>query len=152
MQEPALAGERIVSELLERIKGSARVEVVYGEPREIGEKTIIPVAVLAYGFGAGAGAGSGGSGGDGAKAGGSGGGGGGAVRVQPVGVLEVTAEETRLVPVLDWTRIITTGITFLGLWLVVRALRGGRRRRHRWGRRCPHARPLRSRRRRRRRG
>ena len=128
MQEPALAGERIVSDLVERIKSSARVEVVYGEPKEIGEKTIIPVAVVAYGFAAGAGGGAGGPGGNGASASGGGGGGGAAVRVQPVGVLEVTAEDTRLVPVFDWTRIITTGITFLGLWLVVRALRGGRRR------------------------
>ncbi len=125
MQEPTLAGERIVSDILERIRGSARVEVVYGEPREIGDKTIIPVSVVAYAFGAGAGEGAGG---EGAESGaGRGGGGGGAVRVQPVGVLEVTAEETRLVPILDWTRIITTGITFFGLWLVVRAVRGRRK-------------------------
>ncbi len=127
MQEPALAGQRIVNELAERIKGSAKVEVVYGEPREIGEKTIIPVAVVAYGFGAGAGGGSG-PGGDGASgSGGGGGGGGGGVRVHPVGVLEVTADETRLVPILDWTRIITTGLTFFGLWMIVRALRGRRK-------------------------
>lgn len=127
MAEPALAGERIVSELTDRIKGSARVEVVYGEPRELRGRTVIPVAVAAYAFCAGAGAGSLG-GGDGRGAGTGGGGGGGAVRVHPVGVLEVSDEGTRLVPVLDWTRIVTTGITFLGLWLVVRALRGGRRR------------------------
>ncbi len=128
MQEPALVGEHIVSGLLERIKGSAQVEVVYGEPREIGEKTVIPIAAVAYGFGAGAGAGSGGPGGDGASGGsGSGGGGGGGVRVQPVGVLEVTADETRLVPILDWTRIITTGLTFFGIWMIVRALRGRRK-------------------------
>ena len=126
MQEPALAGKRIVSELVERIKSSAKVEVVYGEPREIGEKTIIPVAVVAYGFGAGAGGGSGPSG-DGAIGCGGGGGGGGGVRVHPVGVLEVTADETRLVPILDWTRIITTGLTFFGLWMIVRALRGRRK-------------------------
>ncbi len=129
MQEPALAGEHIVSGLLERIKGSAKVEVVYGEPREIGEKTVIPVAAVAYGFGAGAGAGPGGPGGDGASggSGGGGGAGGGAVRIHPVGVLEVTPDETRLVPVLDWTRIITTGLTFFGLWMIVRALRGRRK-------------------------
>ena len=124
MQESTFTGERIVSEVLDRIRGSARVEVVYGEAREIGDKTIIPVAVVAYAFGAGAGGGASplGEGSTG------GGGGGGGVRVQPVGVLEVTQEETRLVPVLDWTRIITTALTFLGLWMVVRALRGGRRR------------------------
>ncbi len=127
MQEPALAGQRIVSELVERIKGSAKVEVVYGEPREIGEKTIIPVAVVAYGFGAGAAGGGAGPSGDGAIGSGGGGGGGGGVRVHPVGVLEVTADETRLVPILDWTRIITTGLTFFGLWMIVRALRGRRK-------------------------
>ena len=128
MQEPALAGEHIVSGLLERIKGSAKMEVVYGEPREIGEKTVIPVAAVAYGFGAGAGAGPGGLGGDGASGGsGGGGGGGGVVRIHPVGVLEVTPDETRLVAVLDWTRIITTGLTFFGLWMIVRALRGRRK-------------------------
>ena len=127
MQEPALAGQRIVSELVERIKGSAKVEVVYGEPREIGEKTIIPVAVVAYGFGAGAGGRGAGPSGDGAIGSGGGGGGGGGVRVHPVGVLEVTADETRLVPILDWTRIITTGLTFFGLWMIVRALRGRRK-------------------------
>ncbi len=127
MQEPALAGQRIVTELVERIKGSAKVEVVYGEPREIGDKTIIPVAVVAYGFGAGAGGGGAGPSGDGAIGSGGGGGGGGGVRVHPVGVLEVTADETRLVPILDWTRIITTGLTFFGLWMIVRALRGRRK-------------------------
>ncbi len=127
MQEPALAGQRIINELVERIKGSAKVEVVYGEPREIGDKTIIPVAVVAYGFGAGAGGGGAGPSGDGAIGSGGGGGGGGGVRVHPVGVLEVTADETRLVPILDWTRIITTGLTFFGLWMIVRALRGRRK-------------------------
>ncbi len=128
MQEPALAGERIVNELVERIRGSAKVEVVFGEPREIGEKTIVPVAAVAYGFGAGAGAGTGGRpGDDGATGSGSGSGGGGGVRVQPICVLEVSADETRLVPVLDWTRIITTGLTFFGIWMIVRALRGRRK-------------------------
>ncbi|MCH8920368.1 MAG: hypothetical protein IIA23_06620, partial [Chloroflexi bacterium] len=65
--------------------------------------------------------------GDGAIGSGGGGGGGGGVRVHPVGVLEVTADETRLVPILDWTRIITTGLTFFGLWMIVRALRGRRK-------------------------
>ncbi len=103
---------------------------MFGEPREIGDKTIIPVAAVAYGFGAGAGGGSGERPGhDGVEAIGSGGGGGGGggVRVQPIGVLEVTAEETRLVPILDWTRIITTGLTFFGLWMLLRALRGRRK-------------------------
>jgi uncharacterized spore protein YtfJ len=127
MQEHTVTGERIVSELMERIKGSAKVEVVYGEAREIGEKTIIPVAVVAYGFGAGAGTGTRDTAGGDGLSGTGGSGGAGAVRVQPVGVLEVTADETRMVPVFDWTRIVTTAITFLGLAMLIRALRARRK-------------------------
>ena len=124
MQESSAYGERIVTDLADRIRGSAKVEVVFGEPREIGDKTLIPVAAVAYGFGAGAGSGAGEEpSGNGAKSGaGSGGGGGGGVRVQPVGVLEVTQDETRLVPIMDWTRIITTGLTVFGAWMIVRAV------------------------------
>ena len=128
MQESGVTGEHIVSELVERIKGSAKVEVVFGEPREIGEKTIIPVAAVAYGFGGGAGTRAREeAGGDGASRAGVGSGGGGGVRVHPVGVLEVTADETRLVPILDWTRIIRTAVIFLGLAMVIRALKGRRK-------------------------
>ena len=124
MQETAAPppGERLVSTLADRVKGSARVEVVYGEGREVGDKTIIPVAAVAYGFGGGGGSGMDENG----KGGGEGSGGMGGVRVQPVGVLEVTPEETRLVAVIDWTRVITTAISFIGVWMIVRALRGRR--------------------------
>ena len=44
-----------------------------------------------------------------------------------VGRLEVHADGARLVAILDWTRIITTGLTFFGLWMIVRALRGRRK-------------------------
>ncbi len=42
------------------------------------------------------------------------------MRVQPAGILEVDGDETRLVPILDWTRIITTGLTVFGVWMVFR--------------------------------
>jgi uncharacterized spore protein YtfJ len=128
MQETASAGpgERLVTGLADRVRGTAKVEVVYGEAREVGEKTIIPVAAVAYLVGGGGGAGTGLNSDGGGE--GSGAGAGGGVRVQPVGVLEVTPDETRLVPVIDWTRVITTAIGFIGAWMIVRALRGGRRR------------------------
>jgi uncharacterized spore protein YtfJ len=115
--------QSVVTSMLDRIKGTAHVEVVYGESRTVGDKTIIPVAVVAYGFGGGAGGGLAPSQNGERAASGGGGGGGGGVRVQPVAVLEVTDGDTRLVPVLDWTRILTTTITFLGLWMVIRAWR-----------------------------
>lgn len=126
MQETTPTSDSIISTILERVKGTARVDIVYGESREMHGKTIIPVAAVAYGFGAGSGTGAGmrpEHNGSSERSGtGSGGGGGGGVRVQPVGVLEITDDETRLVPVIDWTRVITSGLTFLGVWLIVRAI------------------------------
>jgi len=126
MQDVSRTGESIISQVLERIKSSARVEVVYGEERRVGDRTIIPVAAVAYTFGAGGGGGTAAPSGNGQSEHGTsvggGGGGGGVVRVVPVGVLEVTADETRLIPIIDWTRIITTGLTVLGTWMVFRAI------------------------------
>ncbi len=125
MQESTWTGQNTLSEMLERIRATARVELVYGEERKVGDKTLIPIAAVAYTFGAGGGgpapASNGHDGGEVSMAGG-GGGGGGAVRVQPVGVLEVDGDETRLVPILDWTRIITTGLTAFGVWMVFRTI------------------------------
>jgi len=127
MDDTTWAGEGVVSSILDRIRSTARVELVYGEERKIGEKTIIPVAAVAYTFGGGSGGGTGpghnGHNGHSEEiAVGAGGGGGGMVRVQPVGVLEVTEDETRLVPILDWTRIATTALTAFGVWMVFRTI------------------------------
>jgi len=125
MQDSTWTGEGIVGSILERIRSTARVDLVYGEEKRIGEKTIIPVAAVAYTFGGGAGGGtaSPSTNGHGEESAiGGGGGGGGSVRVQPVGVLEITEDETRLVPVLDWSRIITTALTVVGVWLIFRAI------------------------------
>ncbi len=127
MQESTWTGQNTIGEMLERIRASARVELVYGEERKVGDKTLIPVAAVAYSFGAGAGgstalSGNGREGAEVPMGGGGGGGGAGTVRVQPVGVLEVDGDETRLVPILDWTRIITTGLTAFGVWMVFRTI------------------------------
>ena len=125
MQESTWTGQNTLSEMLERIRASARVELVYGEERKVGDKTLIPIAAVAYTFCGGGGGGTAptSNGHDGGEAPmGGGGGGGGAVRVQPVGVLEVDDDETRLVPILDWTRIITTGLTAFGVWMVFRTI------------------------------
>ncbi len=122
MQEMGHSGDGIVTQILDRVKNAARVELVYGESREVRGRTIIPVALVAYMFGGGAGSGVSRPGNGASEDVGGGSGGGGSVRVQPVGVLEITEDETRLVPIIDWTRIITTGITFLGLWMLLRTL------------------------------
>jgi uncharacterized spore protein YtfJ len=128
MEDTSWTGEGVVNSILDRIRATARVELVYGEERKVADKTIIPIAAVAYTFGGGGGSGSGPSR-NGHSNGhteevqsGSGGGGGGSVRVLPVGVLEVTEDETRLVPIFDWTRIVTTGLTVFGIWMVFRTI------------------------------
>ncbi len=125
MQESTWTGQNTLSEMLERIRATARIELVYGKERKIGDKTLIPIAAVAFTFGAGAGGGTApaiSDDGVGEAPVGGGGGGGGSVRVLPVGVLEVDADETRMIPVLDWTRIITTGLTVFGIWMVFRTI------------------------------
>ena len=95
--------EELVATISERLKASVDVKVVYGEPQVIEGKTIIPVAVASYGFGAGSGGGPQGQGG----------GGGGGMRVKPVGVVEITAERTRFIPIVDVNRLATLGLIAL---------------------------------------
>jgi uncharacterized spore protein YtfJ len=86
----------LLQSLKESVLGQASVKAIYGEPISAHEKTIIPVAKIMYGYGAGAG-----TGGVGEKNRGEGGGGGGGVRAVPIGVIEVSRQQTRFVPITD---------------------------------------------------
>ncbi len=129
-----MAAMEQIREMLNQVTGTARVETVYGEPREVSGKTVIPVARVMYG---------GGGGGGGGKMQesqqGSGGGGGVGVNVQPLGMLVITPDSERWVPVLDITRLAIAGSAVAITALVtVRAIFGGRHRRRweeRWARR-----------------
>jgi Sporulation protein YtfJ (Spore_YtfJ) len=87
----------LLQSLKESILGQASVKTIYGEPISAHGKTIIPVAKIMYGYGAGAGTGGVGD----TSARGEGGGGGGGVRAVPVGVIEVSEQQTRFVPITD---------------------------------------------------
>ena len=105
----------LLESLKESILGQASVKTIYGEPISSQGKTIIPVAKIVYGYGAGAG--TGGAGDTGAR--GEGGGGGGGVRAVPVGVIEVSDQQTRFVPITDRKKLsvaLLVGIA-LGIWL-----------------------------------
>ena len=110
-----MSEQEIVTSIADRLKASGDVKVVFGEPQVIEGKTIVPVASVAYGFGGGSGGGPQGEGH----------GGGGAVRVKPLGVLEITAERTRFVPVVDATRLAMMGImaSVCIVWMLTRAFR-----------------------------
>lgn len=102
----------------DRVHSSASVKTVYGDPIVVEEKTIIPVARVAYGFGGGLRSSNKGEGGTQQKDGGGQGGGGG-MAASPVGVVEITQEDTRFISIgeerkLAWALLFGF---FLGIFL-----------------------------------
>jgi len=101
----------------ERLQTSAHVKTLYGEPIVVGEKTIVPVAKVAYGFGGGsrvAGNEENSSAGHANQRGGGGG-----VAAIPIGVVEVTDERTRFVA-FDLTKKLVGALAIglvLGMWI-----------------------------------
>jgi len=135
---PALtpaAAKAVLAELSRELGHHATVDAVFGQPQMIGERTVIPVARLAYGFGGGAGGGPQGrqrraapspEPAAQAAAEGFGFGGGGGVRAEPVAVVEIGPRGLRVVPVVDADRLIgrvfATVFGFAFAALVVRAM------------------------------
>jgi uncharacterized spore protein YtfJ len=116
-----MSTQSLLQSLKESILSQASVKAIYGEPISAHGKTVIPVAKIMYGYGAGAGTGGVGD----SSARGEGGGGGGGVRAIPVGVIEISEQQTSFVPITDRKRLtgaLLAGIG-LGMWL------GWRRRR-----------------------
>ena len=105
----------LLQSLKDSVLGQASVKAIYGEPISAHGKTVIPVAKIIYGYGAGAGTGGVGD----TSARGEGGGGGGGVRTVPVGVIEISDQQTCFVPITDRKKLtgaLLAGIGF-GMWL-----------------------------------
>lgn len=111
----------LLQSLKESILSQANVKAIYGEPIAAHGKTVIPVAKIMYGYGAGAGTGGLGD----TSARGEGGGGGGGVRAVAVGVIEVSDQQTRFVPITDRKRLAGAVLAGIGLGMLL----GWRRRR-----------------------
>jgi|ERR1700733_277322 uncharacterized spore protein YtfJ len=108
--------------ILQSLKESiltANVKAVYGEPIAAQGKTIIPVAKLIYGYGGGAGTGGVGE----SKARGEGGGGGGGARAIPVGVVEVSEQQTRFIPITDRKKLAGAVVMGIGVGILLRWIR-----------------------------
>ncbi|HEY1799506.1 MAG TPA: spore germination protein GerW family protein [Terriglobales bacterium] len=101
----------LLQSLHENLSGRAQVKSVFGEPIIAADKTVIPVARVAYGFGAGAG--TGGVGDKSAK--GEGGGGGGGMRATPIGIFVVGPQESRFVPIHNQRKMV--GVLLVGAFL-----------------------------------
>ena len=101
----------LLQSLKESIFSQVGVKAIYGEPISAQGKTVIPVAKLMYGYGAGAGTGGVGN----SSAQGEGGGGGAGVRAVPVGVIEVSDQQTRFIPITSRKKL--AGAVLAGLLL-----------------------------------
>ena len=111
----------LLQSLKESILSQANVKAIYGEPIAAHGKTVIPVAKIMYAYGAGAGTGGVGS----SSARGEGGGGGGGAWAIPMGVIEVSDQQTRFVPITDRKRLAGAVLAGIGLGMLL----GWRRRR-----------------------
>ena len=100
--------KEILEPIAEKLQSGTNVRAVYGDPVEAHGKTIIPVAKVAYGFGGGFGKKDTG---DGEPAKDEGGAGGGAA-ARPIGVIEVSEEGTRYIPIHSGKKL--AGILALG--------------------------------------
>jgi uncharacterized spore protein YtfJ len=107
--------ENFLEKLASQFGQSASVKNVYGDPIQVGEKTIVPVAQIAYGLGGGYGHGkyrrtplsdpadqTKDNAGEGA-------GGGGGMFAKPKGVYEITPTCTRFIPAFS-ARVLVTGL------------------------------------------
>ncbi len=121
--------EKILAEI-EASPRSANVRTVFGEPIQVGDRTIIPVARVGGSFGLGFGRGTRptapGAEGAGAESG-QGGGGGAMVSARPIAVVEISPDKVRVRPILDVTRIALGGLLLVAwnvFWitLTIRAL------------------------------
>jgi len=103
--------------IIDRLQGSAVVKTVFGDPITAEGKTIIPVAKVGYCFGVGIGPPpiilrkESEHHPEGKDTGGMG----GAFRTKPLGVLEITSEETKFIPIEERTKL--AGALLIGLFL-----------------------------------
>ena len=116
-----MSAHALLQSLKESILSQASVKAIYGEPIAAHGKTVIPVAKIMYAYGAGAGTGGVGS----SSARGEGGGGGGGAWAIPMGVIEVSDQQTRFVPITDRKRLAGAVLAGIGLGMLL----GWRRRR-----------------------
>lgn len=111
----------VLQSLKESVLSQASVKAIYGEPIAAHGKTVIPVAKIIYGYGAAAGTGGVGD----TSARGDAGGGGGGVRAIPVGVIQISEQQTCFVPITSRKKMAAAVLAGIGLGIWV----GWRRRR-----------------------
>jgi uncharacterized spore protein YtfJ len=103
--------------IAERLQSSASVKTIYGEPIVAEGKTVIPVGRVAYAFCTCSSPEGKNDAKQQAEAGMAGGCGGGAVAASLLGVVEITKEDTRFIPIDENTRL--AGALLVGFFLAL---------------------------------
>ncbi len=111
-----MAGEQIVQTVL-NAQERASVKQVFGEPTQNGDRTVIPVAAISQSFMFGWGGGPEKTNAQGERVRIGGEGASGNVVARPIAVVELTPQETRVIPVQDETRVTLAGMA-LGGWSI----------------------------------
>ena len=102
--------KEIVKDIMEEVKTS-NVEAIFGEPRQLGAQTIIPVGRISYAWGGGGGKGKT----EDREQEGEGSGVGMGVNVKPIGYIDVTDEGASYRPIVDFAPLVAVGAGVLGL-------------------------------------
>ena len=122
--ETASGFEGLFSRVMERIRANVNIDVACGESRTVGDTTIIPIGVVTYGFGFGMGSQPSANAAADRRAAQEGGGGGGGAWIQPIAIVTVTNGQTKVIPVLDWARVLTGMVGVIGKLILSRGARG----------------------------
>ena len=115
-----------LDKISESLSDRATVRTIFGDPVETHGKTIIPVARVAYGFGGGHGHGHGKGKSDGQmtqEEDGEGEGAGGGMMVMPKGVLEISDDSTRFVPLVPSRKLFAAAVIGMMFGMII----GGRK-------------------------
>jgi len=117
--------DSVLASLVERLAEAGGVGSVYGDPVEHGDRTVIPVARVAWGFGGGGGSEAADAEDDSERSereqAGEGYGVGGGVSASPAGALEISDSGTRFVHYEDRKKLLVTGVlAFLAGYLFKR--------------------------------
>ena len=116
---------------IEGLRGTACADATLGEPEAFEGKVLIPVAAVSTGFGLGFGRSGVTEQEEDDSSADTGGGAGGSAKARPLAIIEVTAADTVVRPVVDETKIALAGIA-MGAWVIfwvgatVRAIFGKR--------------------------
>jgi uncharacterized spore protein YtfJ len=114
-------------EAVQQAREAANWQSAFGEPQELEDRTLIPVAQVSYGFGLGFGHGPAET--DEEKpepvSVGEGGGGGGGATARPLGVIVVTPESVYFEETMDEGKVALAGIALgaLTIWQIAKTLR-----------------------------